>query len=170
VLLAGMMGSGKSEVGGLLAARLGWRFIDTDREIERASGASVAQIFAHDGEPRFRELEREALRALPLASAVVSLGGGAVVDERNRTILLEKGTLVWLDASAETLAARTAGDSGRPLLAGLDRDARIARLRELAAARAPAYAHAALRIDTDLRDPRQVVDEIVRALALEPAR
>src|SRR5688500_9366932 len=77
VLLAGMMGSGKSAVGGILARRLGWRFVDTDREIEAVAGASVAEIFAREGEPRFRERERDALRALPASGAVVALGGGA---------------------------------------------------------------------------------------------
>src|SRR5262245_15046014 len=165
VLLTGMMGSGKSAVGGILAKRLGWRFIDTDREIEAAAGASVAQIFASEGEARFREREREALAALPEAGAVVALGGGAAVDARNREILAAKGTLVWLDASPEALAARTALDSGRPLLAGLDREARVARLRDLAAARRPAYAQAALRIDTEGRTPREVSDAIQHALA-----
>jgi shikimate kinase len=165
VLLAGMMGSGKSAVGSILAARLGWRFIDTDREIEAAAGASVAQIFAREGEPRFRERERAALCALPGARAVVALGGGAVVDARNREVLAQKGTLVWLDASPEALAARTASDSSRPLLAGLDREGRIARLRELSVARRPAYASAALRIDTDGRTPREVADQILQALA-----
>src|SRR5262245_53982045 len=164
VLLAGMMGSGKSAVGGILARRLGWRFVDTDREIEASAGASVAQIFASEGEPRFRERERDALRALPESGAVVALGGGAVVDARNREILGPKGTLVWLDASPEALAARTGGDGSRPLLAGLDREARTARLRELDAARRPAYAHAALRIDTDGRTPGQVADAILQAL------
>jgi len=167
VLLAGMMGSGKSAVGRLLAKRLGWDFIDTDREIEAEAGAKVAEIFAREGEPRFREREREVLRALPGMGAVVALGGGAVVDARNREILAEKGTLVWLDASPEALAARTAGDTGRPLLAGLDRDARIARLRELAAARRDAYSHAALRIDTEAHTPASVADAIVRVLELE---
>jgi shikimate kinase len=165
VLLAGMMGSGKSAVGGVLARRLGWRFIDTDSEIEAAAGASVAQIFAREGEARFREREREALAALPGSGAVVSLGGGAVVDARNREILAGKGTLVWLDASPEALAARTAADSSRPLLAGLDHAGRVARLRELAAARRPAYAQAAFRIDTEGRTPAQVADAIVQALA-----
>ena len=165
LLLAGMMGSGKSAVGGILARRLGWSFIDTDREVESLAGASVAQIFASEGEARFREREREALRALPESGAVVALGGGAVVDARNREILGPKGTLIWLDASPEALAARTASDSGRPLLGGLDREGRIARLRELAAARRPAYAHAALRIDTEGRTPGQVADAILHALA-----
>ena len=165
VLLAGMMGSGKSAVGGILARRLGWRFIDTDREIEASARASVAQIFANEGEPRFRERERDALRALPASGAVVALGGGAVVEAGNREILAAKGTLVWLDASPEALAARTGADSGRPLLAGLDREGRIARLRDLAAARRPAYAQAALRIDTDGRTPREVAEAVLQALA-----
>jgi len=166
ILLTGMMGCGKSSVGRVIAQRNGLRFIDTDTEIEARAGRRVSEIFAVEGEPRFRELEREALRALPQSGAVVALGGGAVVAAENRAILATKGTLVWLDASPETLASRTAGDTARPLLAGLDPTARIERLRSLAESRRDAYAHAAVRIDTDAHTTLEVADAVTAALGI----
>ena len=169
VLLVGMMGVGKSSVGRALAARLGWRFIDADREIERVAGRPIARIFEEEGEARFRALETEVLRGLPRQGVVVSLGGGALVREGNAAILEAKGEVVWLDASIETLVARTTSGPDRPLLAGLDADARAARLRALEAERRAAYARAPWRVWTDARSRDEVVDEIVEKLALRGA-
>jgi shikimate kinase len=149
VLLCGLMGSGKSRVGRALASRLGWDFLDTDESVERAAGMKISEIFARDGEAAFRRREREAILALPTQRCVVALGGGAVVDAENRRALRDKGTLVWLDAAPETLADRIGDSQKRPLLAGLDRAGRIARLTELRAARQAAYAEADLRVVTD---------------------
>jgi len=160
VLLCGLMGSGKSRVGRALASRLGWDFIDTDERIERAAGMKISEIFARDGEPAFRRLESEALQALPTERCVVALGGGAVVSAENRRVLREKGTLVWLDAPPETLVARMGESQKRPLLAGLDRAGRIARLTELRAERLPAYSEAELRVETD----GMAVDEAAAAV------
>ena len=76
ILLAGMMGSGKSTVGRRLATELGWRFIDTDEEIVSAQGMSIPEIFAREGEEGFRALERSVLQGLPEQRGVVALGGG----------------------------------------------------------------------------------------------
>jgi len=168
LLLVGMMGSGKSSVGRLLAARLGFAFIDTDQCVEAAAGRSVARVFAEDGEARFRELERQVLAGLPDQRAVVALGGGAVVAAENRALLRGKGTLVWLDAQPETLARRVGDGAGRPLLAGLDPAARIERLRDLALQRETAYRQAGLRVSTDQRTPAQVCDALLAALAALP--
>ncbi len=169
VLLAGMMGAGKSSVGRELAMRLGRPFIDTDARIEACSGRSVAQIFAMDGEAAFRALERIVLLELPPYHAVVALGGGAIVPEPNRAILHERGTLVWLDAAPETLAARVGEAVDRPLLAGLDEPARVARLGALRAQREAAYASADVKIDTDAHDVAQVCDLLLEALGWERA-
>jgi shikimate kinase len=154
------MGAGKSRVGRALASRLGAEFLDTDLLVERADSRKVAEIFAREGEAGFRERERDVLRALPAARCVIALGGGAIVPEENRAILRGKGTLVWLDARPETLAARIGEGADRPLLAGLDRAARIKKLGALREAREPAYASATLRIDTDALD----VDGVCAAL------
>jgi shikimate kinase len=88
IVLTGFMGSGKTTTGALLATRLGWRFFDLDREIERAEGRSIAQIFTGSGEPHFRRLESATLAALLReAQAVLALGGGAAEDPANQHLL-----------------------------------------------------------------------------------
>jgi shikimate kinase len=168
-MLTGMMGAGKTSVGRLLAQRLDWEFIDTDERIESARSVSISEIFAREGEAAFRELEREVLAALPDHQAVIALGGGAVVPAENRSLLRDKGTLVWLDASAEALAARVGDAAERPLLSGLDGGDRVERLRRLRAEREASYAMADLRIDTEGRSPERVCAAVLAALGWEDA-
>jgi len=149
VLLCGLMGSGKSRVGRALASRLGWDFLDTDERVEEAAGMKVSEIFAREGEAAFRRLESTALAGLPAQRCVVALGGGTVVSAENRRVLRAKGRLVWLDAAPETLVERIGDSQKRPLLAGLDRPARIARLAQLRAERLAAYSEAELHVRTD---------------------
>lgn len=165
ILLAGMMGSGKTSVGRALAGRLGWDFIDTDARIEAEAEQSIAEIFRRGGESRFRALERAVLERLPERRAVIALGGGALVAEENRALLRGKGTLVWLDAPAESLLERVGDARERPLLAGLDRGARLERLRALAAARRDAYAEADLRVATGSRTPDEVCEAVLASLS-----
>lgn len=155
------MGAGKSTVGRSLAELLGWRFLDLDSEIESQAGMTVAEIFAREDEAGFRARERAALRALPEAECVVALGGGAVEAAENREILAGKGRMVWLDARPETQLARIGAGATRPMLFGLDQAGKIARLRDLSARRAAAYASAELRLATD----EQSVVELCRAIA-----
>jgi shikimate kinase len=169
LLLAGMMGAGKSSVGKLLAARLGRPFIDTDDRIAARAGRSLPEIFAGEGEAGFRARERAVLAELPESGAVIALGGGAPVADENRRLLRGKGVLVWLDARPETLAQRVGEAAGRPLLAGLDGPGRTERLRHLREERASAYAGADLRVETDGRTPEEVCAEVLRALGWERA-
>ena len=164
VLLTGLMGSGKSSVGRMLAEDLAWSFIDTDLRVEELRGLPVAEIFAREGEAAFRKLERQVLEALPEGRAVVALGGGAVLSDENRRLLAAKGTRIWLDARPETLLARLGAAEGRPLLEGMDERGRLARLRELARARASAYAEADLRVPTDGLSTREVCARVTKAL------
>jgi shikimate kinase len=164
-----MMGAGKSRVGRALASLLGFDFVDTDALVEQAAGMKVAEIFAREGEAGFRQRERAALEGLPERRCVAALGGGAVVAPGNRALLRTKGRLVWLDARPETLAERVGDAEERPLLAGLDRAARVAKLAALAAERAPAYGEAELRVATDGRTVESICAELVRALAPEGA-
>jgi len=161
VVLVGAPGSGKTTVGGLLADRLGSTFRDTDADVERVSGKQVADIFVDEGEDRFRLLEREAVeRAIEEHSGVLSLGGGAVLDDATR-VRLEPLFVVWLRVSASTAVARVGLSAPRPLLLGNVRS----RLVELMRARAPLYGQVAdLTVDTDDRDPADVADEIVGEL------
>jgi shikimate kinase len=164
VLLTGPMGAGKSRVGRALAALLGFEFIDTDVRVEKAAGMKVAEIFAREGEAGFRKRERAVLEALPSEGCVIALGGGAVASQENRDVLREKGTLVWLDARPETLVERIGEAAERPLLAGLDREARIAKLRALRETRAAAYGSARHRIETDARSVDEVCAAVLAAL------
>lgn len=114
ILLVGMMGVGKTTVGRLLAARLGRRYVDSDEEVEAATGRTVRELFEEGGEQAFRPLESQALAAAvrdgrPL---VVGVAGGAVLDPANRALIQRTGTVVWLRATPETLARRIARPSG----------------------------------------------------------
>lgn len=161
LLLGGFMGTGKSTVGRIVAARVGVPFVDLDDVIERAAGCSVAEIFAAQGEAAFRAMETAALgeELAEPAARVVALGGGALLDRRQRLQALEQTRVVTLTAGVETLVARTAG-AGRPLLGGPDRSARV---RNLLASRAAAYAEAHAVIATDSLDPEAVAAEALDA-------
>ena len=140
IWLIGMMGSGKTTVGEMVAAARGMPHRDADRLIEEREGRSVAEIFAGDGEDFFRRLEKETVSRLAAdpEDAVVSTGGGAVLDPSNREAMRRSGAVAWLDAPVSVLAGRAGG--GRPLLEG--RDA-ASRLGELLADRRPLYEAAA---------------------------
>lgn len=171
-MLIGYRGCGKSSVGRLLAARLGWSFVDTDTLIEAAAGKSIAQVFAEEGEPAFRQREQVAIaEAVRGGQQVLSIGGGAVLRPANRTALKAAGVCVWLTAPAETLAQRIAADprsaSARPNLTAAGGLAEIA---ALLAERMPLYASLADHaVETAGRDVNQVVDSIVGWLAQREA-
>jgi len=168
IWLVGMMGAGKSAVGELLAKRLGRPFIDTDAEIERRTGRTIAEIFEKSGEPAFRDLERDAIeRVTNGADAVVALGGGAIAQPDAARLLAARGTVVYLRARPATLAKRIGPAPERPLLAGLDAAGRRRRLAQLLAERAEHYEAARIAIDTDGLDPDGVAERIERALARE---
>lgn len=161
VALVGLPGSGKTTVAALLAERLGWACVDTDREVEAQSGRSPAAIIENDGEAPLREAELRALRrALEgPAQVVVACGGGLLTNAESRALLAGGTTTVWLDAPDNLLLDRL-GDAGdRPLLAG-DPAGRLAELRR---ARSHAYGDASLRVCTD-SPPAQVADRIARVL------
>ncbi|HXQ75120.1 MAG TPA: shikimate kinase [Acidimicrobiales bacterium] len=165
LLLVGMMGAGKTTTARLAAERLGWGWVDTDAEVSRAVGVSVADLFARHGEARFRREESRALadvleRDEPV---VVSVGGGAVLDERNRDMLRAAGTVVWLRARPETLIERVIDDVGRPLLVGATPQDRAETLRRIDADRRTLYAEVADDIlDVDHLDADQVAERLLQ--------
>ncbi|MFN8156705.1 MAG: shikimate kinase [Candidatus Nanopelagicales bacterium] len=163
VVLVGVPGSGKTTVGRILAERLGVGFRDTDQDVEESQGRSVPDIFVEDGEPYFRALERAAVaRALEEHDGVLALGGGAVLDEGTRGLLLEQPT-VWLQVGASAGAHRVGLDVPRPVLLGNVRSRMVALLNE----RAPLYdAVARLKVDTESRSPEEVADVVVAELGL----
>lgn len=163
VVLVGLSGAGKTVVGRQLARRLGWEFVDLDEEVERLAGLTVAELFASDGEPRFRDMERHATLELDAGpGTVVSTGGGWM----SRADLRETwpGAIrVWLRVETGEAVARLARDDAiRPLLAGPDPKAA---LEELLAERLPAYRLAEVQVGTDGLEPSAVVDAICSELA-----
>ena len=136
-----MPGSGKSTVGRQLARQLGWRFMDSDHEIERQIGGSIRAYFEQHGEAAFRVLETETLSALcQLTSTVLATGGGAAVREANRLVLKAGCNVVYLRSTPEELFRRLRHDTQRPLLQVKDP---LKRLRELYQERDPLYRDAA---------------------------
>jgi len=165
VILTGFMATGKSEVGRRLARARGGPFVDTDDLVQAAAGRSIAEIFASDGEPRFRTLEREAVeRACGVGDAVVATGGGTMLDPENRRRLAAAGPIVCLAASPADILKRVGDPASRPLLAQKNGHAdTLDRIRALLAERAPAYALATHTIATTGLDVDTVVER-VRAL------
>ena len=165
IVLTGFMGSGKSTVGPLVAARLGWRFMDADDVIEAEAGIRIAEIFEQHGEPYFRELERATIARLAATDALVlALGGGAIETEATRTLLTSsEGTLlVHLEVQLATTLARCGGTEGtRPVLADQ------ANLAKRYQRRLPLYRTAHISIPVDNLTPDEVADAIVRAIRQE---
>jgi shikimate kinase len=159
-----MMGSGKTSVGQQLAARLGVAFVDSDEQIEHSNGRTVRQIFESDGEAAFRKLEAEALAAAVGSTerSVIAAAGGVVLDPGNREVLRRAGTVVWLRASPEVLAARVRDGGHRPLLG---EDA-LGVLRRLDAERASLYDEVASAVvDVGDLSPDEVATRITELVA-----
>jgi len=159
-----MMGAGKSAVGPALAQRLECDFVDSDAEIEREAGCSIAELFAAEGEPCFRERERAAIEKLAGRPAVVALGGGAPAQPGAGEWLAATGCVVYLRARPETLLERVGDDAARPLLAVSEGESRLARLRELLERRRSAYESARWVVDTDDLAVEQVVESVAQSL------
>jgi shikimate kinase len=154
VALAGMMGAGKSTVARRLGQLLGRRVVTVDEEIAALARKPIPAIFAEDGEPAFRALERQAVAALP-AGVVADLGGGAFCDPATAARLLATARVVFLDVSAAEAARRIGAGSGRPL---------AARWEALRARRLPLYARAHLRVEVDGLAPEAVARRILESL------
>ncbi len=171
IVLAGFMGTGKTTVGQLVAEQLGRTFVDTDAEIERREGISVPAIFARDGEAYFRSKERALAAELAQQNGfVIATGGGMIVNEGVRRILLDSAVCVCLTASPDIILERVGGESAaqaRPLLRSDDVRARIiALLNE----RAPAYAHLPYHVDTSARSPAEVAAAVAAIASSEQLR
>ena len=159
IALIGFMAVGKSAVGRNLAKRLGRRFVDLDRLIEKSAGMKVPEIFERKGEAYFRQLEKQTLaRVLAKEGQVIATGGGVVLDDDNLALLREQTLLIGLSASTETISKRVGNRATRPLLKGNDRRERI---EELLKSRQARYAQAHVTIDTGDLTLTQVVDKII---------
>ncbi|HWT13793.1 MAG TPA: shikimate kinase [Allosphingosinicella sp.] len=163
IVLVGLMGAGKSTVGKSLARRLRRPFFDTDAEVERGAGLTVAEIFERFGEGHFRDSERRVVaRLVGGPPKVIATGGGAFVDPQTRELILDQCLAVWLEADIETLADRVGRSRHRPLLRGGDPHVVLA---ALAAERNPIYAQAHLVVRSTPAPHCEAVDTILAALA-----
>jgi len=163
IVLVGLMGAGKSTVGRRLAKRLGLPFVDSDVEIEEASGVSTADLFDRYGEREFRDGERRLVARLVNGEVrVIATGGGAFMDPRTRQLLNERAITVWLDAPIEVLAERTTRRDNRPLLKKGNRSEILSRLSD---ERRDGYAEALIHIRSGSGAHSDVVEAIVAALS-----
>jgi shikimate kinase len=159
IALTGFMAVGKSAVGRNLARRLGRRFVDLDKVIEKREGIKVRDIFGQKGESYFRRAEKQALKAVLLEEdQVIATGGGVVMDEKNLQLLRERSFLVCLTAAPQVLLHRAGSSRQRPLLEGGDRAQQIQRLL---AQRGAAYAQAHVAVDTSDLTVDQVAEKII---------
>jgi shikimate kinase len=162
IILTGFMGTGKSVVGKSLAARLGRPFFDTDVLIEEEAHASIARLFAEQGEPYFRALEAQMIkRVCARQRAVIATGGGAIVNAENARRMKGCGTVICLTATVETLLQRVRDNTDRPLLQGNNP---LNKMRTLLTSRAEAYARADVWIDTSGLSVDEVVETICATL------
>jgi shikimate kinase len=146
LVLVGLMGAGKTNIGRRLASRLRLDFVDADAEIEAAAGESIEEIFRRHGEPSFRDGERRVIaRLLDGPVHVLATGGGAFMDARTRARIRERGISIWLRAELDLLLTRVARRDNRPLLKAGDPRAVLAALMEK---RHPIYAEADIVVDS----------------------
>lgn len=160
IVLIGFMGAGKSAVGRELARRLNLTRRDTDEIIRQRFSKTIPEIFASVGETAFRDAETAVLREVQNNGAIVLVtGGGIVLREENRALLMTLGSRVWLDGEEETLWQRASRRNDRPLLQS--RSPRT-RFHELYFERTPYYRAAAnVRVDTTGKSIGDVADEIL---------
>ena len=162
IVLIGFMGTGKTSVGRLVAKKLGRDFIDVDERIEKEQNRKISEIFEKDGEAAFRRLEKAAISQVASSSnAVITTGGGAVLDADNVSALKQSGLLVCLSASPETIFERVKRSSHRPLLKGNDR---MAEIKKLLAVRKPFYEKADMKLETDGLSSEKVAQLLLKEL------
>jgi len=161
------MASGKTSVGQALARLLGWAFVDFDDEIEAEAGASIPEIFEHQGEPAFRRLEKQVGRQLlEKEKVVLATGGGWAAAEGRLTDLPDATLSVWLRIAPETAVRRAGGQElERPLLAV---DDPVGRARELLERREPRYREADVILDAEDATPEELARTIARLVGSTP--
>ena len=165
--LVGFMGTGKSSVGRLVADALHFTFLDTDRVIEARAGKMISQIFEQEGEAAFREWERRIVQELTRRNrTVIATGGGLPANEANLASLKSHALVICLWASPEKILERVRGLSHRPMLNDPDP---LARIRELLAQREPFYRQADVLVNTEMRSPREVAQQVLHQFHIAQA-
>lgn len=158
IFLIGMMGCGKTTVGQILAAQLGYRFLDTDALVEQAATMTIADIFAQSGETAFREIETQVLAEVSTYSRLVVATGGGIVIARQNWSYLHHGVVVWLDVPVDHLYRRLQEDTQRPLLQDPDPKGKLHHLLE---ERRSLYAQADVRVVLQGDEPPEWVSDRV---------
>jgi len=160
--LIGLMGVGKTTVGKLIAQEIGYRFVDTDEVIVKATGKSINEIFAEHGEAEFRKLEGDVLaQVCAYTKLVVATGGGIVMQQQNWSYL-HHGLIIWLDAPVEIILQRLVEDHTRPLLQDADMESK---LRSLLEQRQPMYSQADLHITISaIETPEDIATRILATI------
>lgn len=163
IYLVGFMGTGKSAVGREIAKQKKWHFVDLDELIELKEKRPITDIFAREGEPYFRKIEKNALKEVAKEKDfVVACGGGVVIDEENIKIMKKSGVIICLKAVPGAILKRVAGQTHRPLLNVEDPKKRIELLLKL---RSPYYAKADKIIDTSKLSVKEVAGKILKVTA-----
>jgi shikimate kinase len=159
IYLVGFMAAGKTTLAQALSRRLGWRAEDVDAVIEARERRTIAEIFARDGEPYFRNVERQVILSLiPLRHAVIATGGGTFVDPENRAAINADGVSVWLDVPLDGLLTRIPADGRRPLANDRLQLAMMYETRRLA------YQQAQVRLDASLARAEELVEQLIELL------
>lgn len=163
LVMIGLMGAGKTKIGGLLAHALDLPFVDADHEIEVSAGMSIADIFETRGEPAFRDLERKVLsRLMSDELKVIATGGGAVMNDQTAELIWSKSISVWIKADLDVLVERTSRNTKRPLLKnGNPRDI----LQNLMKIRYPVYERADLTVETNIAEAEVTMQNLLGLLA-----
>ena len=165
IVLTGFIGTGKTAVGRKLSRLLNMELIDVDTEIEKSQKMTINDIFKKFGEPGFRNIETDMIKKLSgKKNIIISTGGGAVLKQENLDILREKGIIVCLLATPETILRRTSHNSNRPLLQVEDPSGKI---KELLNFRKPFYDKADIPIDTEAKTPIQIAEEIIEKIKVK---
>ncbi|MGC9046276.1 MAG: shikimate kinase [Thermodesulfovibrio sp.] len=162
IVLIGFMGTGKSSVGKILSKKLGFKFIDVDKVIEKTTGMKISEIFSRFGEPCFRDIESEVINLITQKNRqVIATGGGVVLREENMKKLKENGVIFCLKASENVIFERVKHCKDRPLLQVENPEKRI---KELLEKRKHLYEKADFCIDTEGLTPEQVTEKIIERL------
>ncbi|NBV05982.1 MAG: shikimate kinase [Proteobacteria bacterium] len=163
IALVGLMGVGKSTLGTKLANTLGYYFIDSDQEIEDREKKTINEIFAKNGEKYFREIEKNLISEIITRdeNIILSLGGGAYINDETRRILKEKSLVIWITAPVNTILQRVGNKNNRPLL---NNSNKRKTLEELAKKRYPIYGESDLKFDTNEESHEAIISKIIKYL------
>lgn len=164
ICLIGMMGAGKTTIGKKLAESLDYYFFDSDAEIIDFTKKSISDIFSEDGEDYFRKIEEKIIIKLinRQEKMVLSLGGGAFMNQKVRETLKKEAMTIWLDANINTIIARTKNSNHRPTLNNNNNKRKF--LQNLLNERKPIYQEADIKIDSNINDSKQIIDIIINQI------